>query len=79
MGRYKEAIADLESAREAATIISDGQPLGAIHFHLARAYLLNGQADKAKEMMTDGKKLGLSDSQLEPTEIDDYRKLTASR
>jgi len=79
MGRYKDAIADLEAAREAATIISDGQPLGAIHFHLARAYLLDGQADKAKEMIADGKKLGLSDSQIEPSEMDDYRKLTASR
>lgn len=79
MGRYKDAIADLESAREASTLISDGQPIGAIHFHLARAYLLNGQADKAKEMITAGKALGLNDGQLEPSEMDDYRKLTASR
>ncbi|MFM8725721.1 MAG: tetratricopeptide repeat protein, partial [Planctomycetaceae bacterium] len=79
MGRYKDAIADLEAAREASTLISDGQPIGAIHFHLARAYLLNGQADKAKEMITAGKALGLNDGQLEPTEMDDYRKLTASR
>ncbi len=78
MGRYREAIADLESAREASEIISDGQPVGAIHFHLARAYLLDGQPEKARAMIDAGKKLGLNDGQLEPTEMDDYRKLTAS-
>lgn len=79
MGKYKEAIADLEMAREAAEIISDGQPAGAIHFHLARAYLLDGQPEKAKAMIDAGKALGLHDGQIEPTEMDDYRKLTASR
>jgi len=79
MGRYKDAIADLESAREASEIISDGQPMGAIHFHLARAYLLDGQPEKAKAMIDAGKALGLNDGQIEPSEMDDYRKLTASR
>ena len=79
MGKYKEAVADLEAALESATVISDGQPLAAIHFHLARAYLLNNQPEKAKETFEKGKKLGLNDNQLEPTEMDDYRKLTASR
>lgn len=79
MGKFKESVADLEAAREAATVISDGQPLAAIHFHLARAYMLDNQMEKAKTVFEEGKKLGLNDNQLEPTELDDYRKLTASR
>lgn len=77
MGRYSEAITDLESGLQAATIISDGQPLSALYFHLARAYMLNDQPDKAKTYFEAGKSVGLTIEQLEPTEQEDYRKLAA--
>lgn len=77
MGRYSEAITELESGLQAATIISDGQPLAALYFHLARAYLLNDQPEKAKNYFEAGKSVGLSAEQLEPTEQEDFRKLAA--
>jgi tetratricopeptide (TPR) repeat protein len=77
MGRHSEAITELESALQAATIISDGQPLSAIYFHLARAYMLNDQPDKAKTYFEAGKSVGLSAEQLEASEQDDFRKLLA--
>lgn len=77
MGRYSEAITDLEAALQAATIISDGQPLSAIYFHLARAYMLNDQPDKAKTYFEAGKSVGLKAEQLESTEQEDFRKLMA--
>ncbi len=77
MGRHSEAITDLEAALQAATIISDGQPLSSIYFHLARAYLLNDQPDKAKTYFEAGKSVGLKAEQLESTEQEDFRKLLA--
>jgi tetratricopeptide (TPR) repeat protein len=77
MGRHSEAITDLEAALQAATILSDGQPLSAIYFHLARAYMLNDQPDKAKTYFEAGKSIGLKAEQLEDSEQDDFRKLAA--
>ena len=78
MGRYADAISDLEAARDAGDIIVDGQPMAAIHFHLARAYMLSNDMVKSKASFESGRKLGLDQNQVEPSELDDYRKLTAS-
>jgi hypothetical protein len=78
MGRYADAIADLEAARDAGDIIVDGQPMAAIHFHLARAYLLSKDLPNSKKAFESGLKLGLDQNQVEPSELDDYRKLMAS-
>ena len=78
MGRYADAIADLEAARDAGDIIVDGQPMAAIQFHLARAYLLSKDLPNSKKAFETGLKLGLDQNLVEPSELDDYRKLTAS-
>ena len=79
LGRLDDAIENLVSARDAASIIVDGQPLPAIHFHLARTYMLANQPAKAKESFESGIKLGLTNHQLEASEQEDFQKLTASR
>jgi len=79
LGRLDDAIENLVSARDAASIIVDGQPLPAIHFHLARTYMLANQSAKAKESFESGIKLGLTNHQLEASEQEDFQKLTASR
>ena len=59
LGRFDEAIADLEAA-------ADALPTGPICFHLARAYLKKGRTDDSKKTLERARQAGLVPEQLPP-------------
>jgi tetratricopeptide (TPR) repeat protein len=68
LGKYEEAIKDLEDAvREA--------PTGLHHFHLARAYRLAGRLKDAADSRKAAKIAGLTLEGVDATERKDFREL----
>jgi predicted Zn-dependent protease len=70
MGRLPEAIKDLEEATKAGASANT-------FFHLARAYQLAGQADKAKETRDEAKRLKLDAEKLSKREKEEWKTLEA--
>ncbi|MDR3638954.1 MAG: tetratricopeptide repeat protein [Isosphaeraceae bacterium] len=70
LGRFDEAIKDLETAARAV-------PTGPIFFHLARAYQKQGRTDDFRKARDRARAAGLLPEQLQPGEREEWVKLLA--
>jgi tetratricopeptide (TPR) repeat protein len=71
-GRPVAAIADLE---DAAVPTLERPTLASIRFHLAHAYLLNGQHPQAIKAVREAREAGLEEADLHPLEVATFREL----
>jgi len=71
MGRSDLAVSDLEAA------IADN-PIPAMYFHLAQAFLMANRRDDAQAAMQDGQRLGLKPNSLDPLERPAYTQVVAA-
>lgn len=67
LGRFDEAIKDLETAARAL-------PTGPVFFHLARAYQKKGRTEDFRKLRDLARKAGLTPEQLQPSEREEWTK-----